>query len=330
MKVLFVAPHLCGRAYHEAAALKAAGVRVYLLELERDRMPWDRSVFAEERTADLATNVRALLDRAFASLIVDKIREAAKEWGVDVIHTHNEPDAFGAWVRKLRFPHVHDFHDIVTAELPWWVQGDAARWVVAGVQRRWERLAMQAGRTLAVSEEMADYYYSRWRVRPTPVHNGPARPAPAPRRAKIVYAGTLTPRRNTEAAIQRLAVDNEVHVYPVGPQRARLPGVIYHRPVPPEDVAGELRKYDWGLIWFQNPDTPNHYAACPNKYHDYRAAGLRVITNAKGHLRRHLLSEPGAGLAVDSLEDLEEGTLTGGPEGVDAKVLLKVYREVLR
>lgn len=107
-----------------------------------------------------------------------------------------------------------------------------------------------------------------------------------------------------------------------------LRNVIFHQPVDKKRLAGLFRSADVGFQLLQNIPA-FYYGTSPNKFFDYIAAGLPVITNYPGWVA-DLILENDAGLVADPgdyvmfanfLEELSQNSESLRIKGVNARQL---------
>jgi len=133
------------------------------------------------------------------------------------------------------------------------------------------------------------------------------------RKFRAVYTGTHGIANGLESILacahalkQRGRNDIELHLIGDGRQKESLvqranaedlTNVFFHRSMPKTQLAEVLPTYDLGLMTLSNiPDF--YYGTSPNKFFDYIASGLPVVTNYPGWLA-DLITEHECGLAIE-------------------------------
>lgn len=257
---------------------------------------------------------------------VDELRRVVQEFRPDVIHSHNLPDRLTVLALEAvdgRVPVVHDSHDLQSLRKTPYEDGFAEPADTAVL----EKAAIDGCRALiAVSDEMLAEIEAR--------HGLPGRtlvfpnyalardlPAdlPPPARAstgppRVVYQGTLSTNgghydlRALFVAIVEEGVELDVYPSRRVPEYEALAdahsGLTCHQKLSPAELLRTLPRYDFGWAGF-NPSLNRAHldTALPNKVFEYLGCGLPVITLDHRALR-HLVSEEGVGLSLDSTDGL--------------------------
>lgn len=354
--VLFVQNRVCARTFRAAKVLSDAGNPPVLLELDDPAPNIDYSVFARRLQVPVARDLRSMV--LGRRRIVAALRDAVRDEGIQVVHTHNGPDNLGAWATKaLDVPVVHDIHDMQTGA-PIRFGKRVLRPVIAALYGAWERRACRkAAAVLVPSEQMAAHLRARYGNGRIHVIENKALPAafdPLPKRSAsggthFVYAGSLSPQpgsvRDFLPGFDRLAQgDVHVHVYPIvfdDDERQRVidridqnPNLHYHPPVPHNELVRELSQYDYGLVHFPMM-TDNLRMASATKLFEYVLAGIPVVANPEGRIGA-FVEETHCGVTVDDLAEAPARLAAEGPFllprercVLDADEFLALYQRVL-
>lgn len=107
---------------------------------------------------------------------------------------------------------------------------------------------------------------------------------------KLLYSGIYTELRGLEqivASIEYVSDNFELHLLGYGNLETKLleiikkknieNKVIFHDPVPYNQVVNEISKYDLGIVTYL-PTNLNNYYCSPNKLYEYIQAGLGIIS----------------------------------------------------
>jgi len=314
------------RAWNEARTLTQAGVSVSLLELSKPTLLGEGAyaTFEQHGRIAVAPDIRSVARQGRD--IKAHLRREVRGGSYSLVHTHNEPDFFGAWASEvLDVPVVHDIHDIVTEAPITWAKGPK-RAVVRRLFRRWEAAACKkADVVLTVSPSMADYFRTKYGIDNVHIlENKPFR-VPVRRLAKlsqkdgrvrVVFAGSLA-RMGVgilEDLVGLARRGIEIHVYPAwgdatsvrdAAERAKsVQNFHLHAFVSPDRILQEISQYDYEVIWSPDPHNVNNRVSCPNKLHEARVVGLDIITNLRGGYVGDHVTRNQCGLVVDSVNDV--------------------------
>lgn len=358
LDVLFVQDRLCSRARKEAEALNEAGVRLSLLEVGPPSPLQDYDLFEEHGSLGYPTDMRSLLLKGWP--MRRDLGRYLEDVDVDVIHSHNEPDRFGALMPKLTdTPVVHDFHDLQTEILIPYASGPK-RWVASRVEERWEGQAFhRADAVVATSPLTAEHLrrkHGEGRVfsvenRASKQHVG-ERPKLSEEDGEVhvAYGGGLSFLEEAERNIMpdlRVLADAGIHVHlycvsatEEDAQRIQdacdaHPFLHNDGPVPQSEFIPALSQHDYGLLWFSRTGTNVHLTS-PNRLYEYQVAGLPVVTNIPRGFTPEYVRRKGCGFVTDDIHEVVERVRQGGEYNLDpsdcfmeGEEILPVYEAVL-
>lgn len=211
-----------------------------------------------------------------------------------LVHANDYPTMWIALAAKLlrRSKVVYDAHEL-------WPDQGRPEWRPWQLACEWLFVHL-ADATVAANSGISDTIARRYRMAaPVVVRNVPKQVLESPPRGEgaragnsplAVHAGTMTPERGIEFAIEALASVPGLRLRLIGGSsdeyRAELDshavaaGVadrVEHRPpVAPDDVAEAVAVADFGLILTQ-PTCLNNVLSLPNKLFEYAAAGLPIL-----------------------------------------------------
>jgi len=357
IRVLFVQDRICMRTWNEARTLTRAGIDVSLLELRDTTLLGEAAyaTFTSHEHIPVAPDIRNIARDG--RLIKAHLRRAVREGSYDLVHTHNEPDFFGAWASEtLDVPVIHDIHDIVTEAPITWAKG-ARRAVITRLYRRWESAACRkADALLTVTPLMADYFRKKYRLeRVHVVVNKPVRvtverlPKLSQRdgRVRVVFAGNFARVGGyiLESLVGLAERGIEVHAYPAwstadaakdaGNRVKSVRDFHLHGFVPPDRVLREISQYDYGVLWSADPRDVNNRLTCPNKMHEARVAGLHIITNLRDGYVGDYVTRNRCGIVVDSVKEVPADLSPPVVQPIDpdehfmnAREILAVYESI--
>lgn len=323
----------------------------------------DYSIFRRHVNLPFAPDLIAMVrDR---SKILRAIKSEVMASGYDVVHTHNGPDCFGAWLPSvLDVPVVHDIHDIETAAETDWpktarfhrLKGKTIDWL----KRRWEHKAStRTAGVLTTSPAAARFIRDRHGGRNVfALENKPfkgdhdLRPKLSSHDGEthLVYAGGITVAKGSERDLlpvfKRMAADGlHVHLYlmtynesirqAVEEQTEDDRRLHLHAPVPQAGFIEEVSQYDYGLIWFTDMND-NIRVTTQNKLYEFQVAGVPIITNLQEGYTAEYIQKKGCGLVVKGAEEVRDAIATS--EGfrldpsdcfMDGQDILDIYDTVL-
>lgn len=354
---------LCSRAWKEAKALSDAGAEVMLVELRESSPIMDYSIFGRHTNLPFDPDLLSILrDRP---KILRAIASEVAEVRPDIVHTHNGPDCFGAWLpRRLDVPVVHDIHDIETASATHWpetarfhrLKGKTIDWM----KRRWEHAAStRTGGVLTTSPAAARLIRARHGGRQVfALENKPfigdhrlkPKLSATDGQIHLVYAGGITVADGSERDLlpvfRKMADDGlHVHLYlmtyneairdAVERQAEANRRIHLHDPVPQDRFIEEVSQYDFGLIWFTNMND-NIRVTTQNKLYEFQVAGVPIITNLQEGYTADYIREKGCGLTVpgpdavrQSIDSSDGFTLDPSDCFMDGRAILDIYMKVL-
>jgi len=116
---------------------------------------------------------------------------------------------------------------------------------------------------------------------------------------RLVHHGGFGPGRDMQGlikAVQILGEGYELHFYLIG-KSSQISGlkrevgkapVFFHEPVPTEDIAKEINKYDIGVFLLRN-DTINNKYVMPNKLFEFVQARLAIVTSSNPEMKQFIL-----------------------------------------
>lgn len=356
LNVLFVQPRLCSRAWKEARALVDEGVTVSLVELAQSSPIMDYSIFAEHENLPHSPDILAILGNR--RRILSTMRERIATLEPDLVHTHNTPDCFGAWLpRWSKRPVLHDIHDLATATPTRWPE--TARFhrlkgrVFDVLMNRWEHHACRrtAG-VLTTSPAMAALIKERHGPRNVlALENKPIRQeyrllpklSATDGHRHVAYAGGITVDSGTERDLlpvfERMTDDGlHVHLYLVSYNEAirrhvrrrceTNPRLHLHEPVPQTRFIEEMSQYDGGVIWFTEINQ-NIRVTTQNKLYEFQVAGVPIITNmTDGYTPEHI-RERGCGVIVKGPEEVASALAEAPPVTTDPESCFMHGRDIL-
>jgi len=120
---------------------------------------------------------------------------------------------------------------------------------------------------------------------------------------RFVFVGRADPFRGLEHLVSSWDVDPSQATLDLyitdSPRKSRLrslsnevarrhTGPVFREPVDPADIPTMLEDYDVGVVPYEYP--PPYSEASPNKFGEYVAAGLSVISNGDGFVSRQVLA----------------------------------------
>jgi len=263
----------------------------------------------------------------------EDLRDIVATYDVNLIHSHNAPDALTNLCIDLfagKIPIVHDIHDLMSARKTAYEDGlsrtdNDASW------REEERRAIECSdAVITVSEaifnlarhqgyrlpEIAHVYENYIPKRFIPKTLPQIDPNLADRPIRIVYEGFVSSNGghyDLRTIFRALAAEGiEVHIYPSRhnsdyPTLAdKVPEIFYHPSFPPEDLFEEITQYDFGWAGFNSTLNRVHLdTVLPNKLFEYIACGLPVISFPHEALK-HFLETHHVGLVIDTLSALAD------------------------
>lgn len=225
----------------------------------------------------------------------------------DLIYASSTPLTIGELGRKLsrhlQVPYVYECVD-VWPDVPIGMGYIRNPLLISWLNLRTGRIYRAASETVALSEGMRDQVLSHDEVSPAKVqviHNGcdpDAFPyvAREPRQpVQVIYTGTVGLANGADAIVRLAravaAIRDDIHftVLGDGNDLARVKSLAKENEagnlqfvarVPKEEVAGMLDRADIGLVTFAPFKVLEANSA--NKFYDYLASGLPVVTNYEG------------------------------------------------
>jgi len=262
-----------------------------------------------------------------------RLREIAAAHEIDLIHSHNAPDALTTLCIDLfggKIPIVHDIHDLMSIRKTAYEDGlsgavDAATWldqerkaiegsdaVITVSDALLEKARRQGHRLPELSLVHPNYIPSRFI--PNLVPSTERKPGNRP--IRIVYEGFISNNNghyDLRAIFKALAAEGmELHIYPsrdhssYQAMAAREANIIYHQSLRPEALYREMTQYDFGWSGFNDTFNRAHLdTVLPNKLFEYNACGLPVISFAHEALKNFLKAH-GLGLVIEEIEGLQK------------------------
>ena len=133
-----------------------------------------------------------------------------------------------------------------------------------------------------------------------PVKNG---------KIRLVHHGGFGPGRDLHGLIDAVGIlgeGYELHFYLVGKsslisglkRKARKAPVFFHEPVPTEDIAREISKYDIGVFLLRD-ETINNTYVMPNKLFEFVQARLAIVTSSNPEMKQFILRNKVGRVAVE-------------------------------
>jgi len=354
MNVLFVQNRLCARGWKEAKVLSVAGHKISLAELSEPDPLKDYSIFHEHVNIDVKPDIRSMIKGK--GIIIRELKKIEEKGNFDIIHSHNEPDNLGVWMKKnLSTPLVHDIHDLISERPIAWATG-LKRMAARYITNRWEsHICTRADGILSTSPMMIEHIQKIYRTRNIAyVMNKPVRekieklPKIDDGKVHLVYAGGVSLDSGNYRYVWPLfrkicASGAVIHLYSGGDREKQIEiekkcrgmaDLQYHKPIPQNDVIREISKYHYGLAIFSFY-SKNALMATQNRVFEYQIAGLPVISNSPGLIGDYIRKK-GCGEVIERAEDVgeiikqnKEYNLDTGDCYMDAKPILKLYEKVL-
>ncbi|MFQ6103222.1 MAG: glycosyltransferase [Candidatus Glassbacteria bacterium] len=261
------------------------------------------------------------------------IKSIANELKPDLLHCHNGPDTLTvACIHYLgkEFPIVHDIHDLLSLRSTIYEDGLERREIDHGEICREEKIAIEnSDGIITVSPailEIAQKKYSpnsRLNLIFPNLVIGEMVPATLSDKLSqndgqmhIVYEGHLDQKRSgghydlfdTFRVITEQGIN--IHIYPsqeneLYRELARSSGLIhYHGSLKPDQLMGELTRYDYGWSGFNTTKNRLHAdTVLPNKTIEYIAAGLPVISFPH-RAQKRFIEENDVGIIIEDLSEL--------------------------
>ena len=225
----------------------------------------------------------------------------------DMIYASSTPPTIGELGRRLGrrwgIPYVFETVD-VWPDVPEGMGIVRNRWVLKWLYRRLKKIYRDAEKIVTLSEGMRDQVLRTWPVpeKVVVVHNGtnlelfPYQERPTRSPVTCLYAGTVGVANGLEALVDAAVIlkgqgrsDIQIKVLGGGNALARVKAYaaqheIRHfeflAPVPKEEVQAILEGADIGVVCFAPYAVLEANSA--NKWYDYLASGLAVVTNYGG------------------------------------------------
>ena len=228
------------------------------------------------------------------SRVHDEIVDAIAAEPADFVYggTTGALAATAAGARRLGVPYALDLEDFHSAEQT----GPGSELAHALAERIEGDVLPRAAFLTAASPMIADAYWSKYGVRPRPIHNtfslGVAATSDRAGPLRLYwFSQTLGPGRGLDdivAAIGRSAIPAELHLRarPIPAYTERLAQLqaavapsltlVHHDPAPPDRMVELAQGYDLGLSTEQ-PDVLSRRLCLTNKIFTYLAAGVPVL-----------------------------------------------------
>lgn len=323
--ILFVTYGFCSRAYKEYHDLTEAGLTV---------------VVAYAIPTPLLSKVRYRVKYKFDP---DSLKTLVEKLNPAIIHVHNTPDIQTHWLREYYHKTIiHDIHDVTTGK------------------REFESAIAAADVLVTVGDELAGFLSKHYDKPVKVVYSKFANPrriqlqklSESDGKIHIGFIGSLYAPTYAVKECNRLskwAQKNGVHIHI---------HANYHRPIVAEyvnpyfhleemididDIPTVLSQYDCGFVnGASTENIPILFGyeglafSLPNKFWDYRDAGIPIVVEAKREVCGKLASEGGFGIVIDDIDDITEDDLrnldavSSNGSNVSQTVLnLEPYRKLL-
>lgn len=176
-------------------------------------------------------------------------------------------------------------------------------------------------RLFTVAEPIAELYAKRWAIeKPLLLPNAPpyqelSPSATSSKKIQLVYHGLGGSGRGLEVLLRALSNVKEkfeLHFYLVGGyddeiqktvQSLRIEeSVIFHKPVPTEDIAAAINSHDIGVI-IHEPVTDNHLYSLPNKFFESIQARLGLLIGPSPSMKPYI-SHHGFGVVANGFDEV--------------------------
>jgi len=314
MRVLFLQQQPCARVRKYAAALRAVRPDIELGFAYRGRTLTETYGTGDE----LFSSWWRLGERPARDL-----RGVLSEFGPDIVHSHNLPDALTVLAIELtvgRVPVIHDVHDLQSLRRTPHEDGFPPP---ADPLELEQRAVEESAALVTVSPELLEEIGARYTLPPfTAVFPNyalerdlpAALPAPEDHLdgpVRMVYVGSLSTNGGhydlREMFRSMVAQDITLDIYPARESPAyqalalETPGLRYHDPLSPDRLLHILPTFDCGWVGFNDDLDAAHLAtALPNKVYEYAGSGLPSVTLPHRALSRLVVDE-GLGIVVDDV-----------------------------
>jgi len=327
--ILFLEPQPCIRALKYASGLRwMLGEKIkivfgYVHSTLNDLYGYGNELFNKFEKLNLSN-------------LKNDIRRLVKEHNIHIIHSHNAPDYLTvAAIEAVKgdIPIVHDTHDPLSMRKTKYYSNDSE--TKLQIYRVHEKIANEEcdGR-IYVAEGIREYFHSIYRLDPNNelVFHNYALLSATPKRLKeklsrrdgqvhVVYIGTLTSRvPGSHYDLRKIfkgIAEHGIHVH-LYPSRLSLNDkaykdmasnsryIHYHGNLDHKTLLYEITKYDFGWAGFNiNEKNEKHMEiALPNKFFEYVACGLPVLTFQQHKSIRNLVEKYNIGIVLNSLDDI--------------------------
>lgn len=182
-----------------------------------------------------------------------------------------------------------------------------ARLALSGLRRRARRIYREADLVTGVCDRYreltgrSDYYRAYLGIeKKSSLTSHVSGPAPAPRPLRLVYSGNLGRTYDLETVVRGLAAEASLDIAGKGDGEAALKRLVkdlgledrvkFHGYLSQDELGVLLRSCDIGIV----PMASESFVGVPNKFADYAAAGLAIVSSLGGESAA-LLAKCGCG-----------------------------------
>lgn len=221
-------------------------------------------------------------------LINNLITKETKKIRPDIVHANDSTTLISAYdLKNSGYKVIYDAHELYSESL----EKPNLLWKKFFVYL--EKKISRLDGVFSVNQSILDELDKRYKITKLPkaiLYNTPKYQEIKPIRRKIIkllYLGHNMPGRGLEELFKAIEYIPDVilSVYGNGFNKKYNSRIIINKPVPPEKVVEETKKYDIGILPYIGTNL-NHMYSTPNKLFEYTMAGLALAVSDLPEIRK--------------------------------------------